>query len=255
MPTFLTIFLMLLIPISVHAADITTARFTHPTERYDHCVLGDCVEYEGVEAMLADGGTLSFRLGQESVFEDIAPRLVPAGPEGQMAILVVRAYLDRGAALALLMVDGGELRIVAESAAIGTSHRWQNPVGFADFDGDGVDEIATVITPHIGGILTLYERRGKALVLDKAVRGFSNHRYGSPILNLHEILDWNQDGVADILLPTVSRKGLQVVSFASGAAEVIAAFDAGGQIEGPVMPVAGGVSFTMADGSVQTWQP
>ena len=52
---------------------------------------------------------------------------------------------------------GDELKVIAESDPIGLSHRWLNPVGAADFDGDGKMEIAVVITPHIGGTLKLYE--------------------------------------------------------------------------------------------------
>ncbi len=37
---------------------------------------------------------------------------------------------------------GNELSIIAETPPIGIPHRWLNPAGIADFDGDGVADLA-----------------------------------------------------------------------------------------------------------------
>jgi hypothetical protein len=247
--------LTFLISLSVSASDIQSARFSLPTERYDHCVLGDCVEYGAIEAIMDDGRVLSFRLNENSVFEDVEPRLIPMGLNGRNAILTVRAYKDTGAALALLEVRGGELKIVAESEAIGTAHRWQNPIGMGDFDRDGKAEIATVITPHIGGTLTLYERRGNKLVKDLTAYPFSNHKIGSKQLDMHEIIDWDGDKTPDILLPDVTHRMLKVVSFKTGEGKVIAEKEFPFLVTGGVKPAGNGVEFTLSDGNKETWHP
>jgi len=239
---------------STFAADITSARFSLETDRYDHCVLGDCIEYGAVEAILDDGRVLSYRLDNDSVFEDIEPRLVPMGLNGRNALLVVRTYLDKGAALAILDQRGGKLEIVAESPAIGLAHRWQNPIGVADFDQDRKLEIATVITPHIGGTLTLYERQGNKLVKNQETFAFSNHKMGSSQLDLSEIIDWNEDGVKDIVLPDVTHHKLKVVSFSTGEGKIIDETILPLLIQGPLEAIENGVKYISSDGNEETWQ-
>ncbi len=253
MPKYFIALIFLLHSVSALAADIVSARYSLPTDRYDHCVLGDCTEYSAIEAIMDDGRILSFRLEESSVFEDIQPRLIPMGLNGRNAILTVRSYKETGAALSLLEVRGDKLRVVAESEAIGTAHRWQNPIGMGDFDRDGKAEIATVITPHIGGSLTLYERRGNKLVADKKAYPFSNHQIGSEELDLHEIMDWNGDKTPDIILPDVTRRMLKVVSFVDGKGKVIAEKEFSLLVAGPVVATENGVSMTMSDGSKETW--
>lgn len=237
----------------LRAADITQARFSLPTDSYDHCVLGDCIEYQAIEAILEDGYMLTLRLEDDSVFEDVTPRLVPMGLNGKKAILTVRSYPDTGAALVLLEVRSGKLKITAESAPIGTAHRWQNPIGAADFDRDGKIEIASVHTPHLRGILTLYERRGKKLVIDKQAEAFSNHQPGSAELDLHEIINWDLDNMPDIVLPDITRTSLKVVSFKNGQAEVIAEKKFKALITGPVRADANAIEVGLSDGNTEHW--
>lgn len=241
--------------LSVSANDIVSAKYNLETQRYDHCVLGDCWEYGSVEATMEDGQLLTYLLPSDSVFEDIAPRLVPLGLNRRTALLTVRSYLDKGAALALLDRKGGKLQIVAESEPIGISHRWQNPIGAGDFDRDGVIEIATVLTPHIGGKLVLYERKGNKLVRDKSQASFSNHVIGSSELDMHEVLDWNQDKVVDIILPDHSRKVLMAVTFDQGKFKILDKLRLTQPIVGPIVPHEGGVKFLLDDATEEVWHP
>ena len=63
----------------------------------------------------------------------------------------------------------------------------------ADFDGDGVPEVAAVVTPHIGGWLTLYRREGTRLSITYREPGFSNHAIGTDELRLAAMFDANAD--------------------------------------------------------------
>jgi len=187
-----------------------------PTTRYGHGVLGDRIEAGSVVAEMANGQIRTLTLNNDAVFEDRFARLADVDGDGADEILLVKSYLDRGAAMTVISPVGPSFKIVAESAAIGLPDRWLNPVGVADFDGDGRNEIAVVITPHIGGTLQLYEMKGNTLDEDISANGFSNHQIGSRNLRLSAIGDFNNDGTQDIVLPDASRRNLLGVTFKGG---------------------------------------
>lgn len=198
---------------------IASARLTGPTDRYPHGVLGDGIEAETLSVRFRAGGETAFSLPGDSVFEDLEPRLIVL--DGQEAVLAVRSYRDRGAALAVFGVADGTLSPLAESPPIGAAFRWQNPVGAADFDGDGRTEIASVVTPHLSGILTLYRRNGTVLEPVASAAGYSNHFIGSTVLGMHQAADVDGDGITDIVLPSLDRRRLTAVTFAGGRTRVL----------------------------------
>lgn len=201
---------------------IRSAWLTGPTRRYAHAVLGDAVEGSGFGLVTESGAELQFELGLESVFEDLRVRLIDLNGDGQDEAVVIRSYLEAGAALAVYGLDAGRIVALGETPAIGIPNRWLNPAGAADFDGDGVIEIAYVETPHIGGMLRFFSLTPEGLVQEQALQGFSNHAIGSRELDMAAVIDWNDDGVPDLALPDASRSRLQIVSLAGGAARVIA---------------------------------
>lgn len=206
--------------IAIGRRNIRRAWLARPTGRYDHGVLGDAIEAAALVVELAGGRRLEFVLDGGSVFEDRLVRLADLDGDGADEAVAVRSYLDRGAALAVLAVADGRLRLVAETAPIGRSHRWLNPAGIADFDGDGRLEVALVVTPHIGGILRLYRLEDGRLKRTFERFGFSNHAYGSAVLRRSAVLDFDDDGVADLAIPTMGQRALKVVRFAGGYREL-----------------------------------
>lgn len=130
-------------------------------------------------------------LPQDRVFEDRFPRLVDLDGDGRDELVVVESQAARGAALVVYGIErtGGSARWVerARSDAVG-SMRWLNPVGAADFDGDGRLELASVTTPHIGGVLTLYRYAPPRLEVLGRVGGVSNHSFGSGEQRLSALL-------------------------------------------------------------------
>ena len=87
---------------------------------------------------------------------------------------------------------------------------------WADFDGDGVTEVAAVVTPHLSGRLTIFQRDGTKFEREAERSGYSTHFIGSTVLDMSIIEDVNGDGVPDIILPSLDRDRLAVVSFAGG---------------------------------------
>jgi len=190
------------------------AWFAAPTERYQHPIFERSGNASSVRALTGAGAELQYSAPPDAVIEDRLPRLVRAW--GQDAVLTVQSTIQGGAAVLLLGVAGQRLQPLAESAPIGTPQRWLNPIGVADFDGDGVPEVAAVVTPHIGGWLTLYRRDGHRLVVAHREPGFSNHAIGTDELRLAAMLDVNGDGLLDLAVPGPDRRTLRIVTFAGG---------------------------------------
>lgn len=192
---------------------IRRAWFADPTGRYAHGILGDKLEGGELVVKTKTGKRLSYKLDNQSVFEDLVPRLVDLGAGNTDRILAVRTYLKTGGSLAVFGIRDGKLDQIAQTRPIGQSNRWLNPAGVADFDGDGRIEIAIVLTPHIGGTLQLWRLTGNRLVKVREAAGYSNHAIGSRLLGLSAIGDFTGDGVADLALPSDSRSVLRIVAF------------------------------------------
>ncbi|MGH1351490.1 MAG: FG-GAP repeat domain-containing protein [Methyloligellaceae bacterium] len=193
--------------------DISEAWFSHPTKRYRHFVLGSDYEAGTLNIRTKDGVTLSYSLTRESVFEDRIVRLHDMDNDGKDEIIVVRAYLKGGAALAVFGLRAGKIAHLAETPDMGHPFGWLNPAGIADFDGDGVTEIAFVRKPHVLGRLELWEYRNGKLTLDKTLGNTSNHSIGSAQLGLSMVYDFNGDGLKDLAIPSKDRRSIRFLSF------------------------------------------
>ncbi|MDD7969640.1 hypothetical protein [Roseinatronobacter alkalisoli] len=75
-----------------------SAKFSHPTNRYPHNVLGDLRGFAELEVTLKAGTTLQLVLPENRVFEHIAPRLWDVDGDGIPEIVAVESdqRLGRG---------------------------------------------------------------------------------------------------------------------------------------------------------------
>ncbi len=196
-------------PAMADKGDIRTVWLTQPTDRYAHGVLGDAIEAGGVAVMLADGSTTSFSLPDDSVFEDLTPRLADLDGDGRNEIVLVRSYQNAGGALAVLGIKDGTLQILAEAPAIGRTNRWLNPSLVGSFDQSDKMTIGLVQTPHIGGQLQLWRYDNGRLKLLRKANGFSNHSIGSRALGLSALL--SKGDHRRILIPDATQGNLLVL--------------------------------------------
>jgi hypothetical protein len=160
-------------------AEIVSARYSQPTTRYDHGVLGDAVEYGALELTLRGGVGRRIVLPDTRVFEDLAPRLVDLDGDGAPEIIAVETDLSRGARISVYGPDG----LIAATPFIGAPHRWLAPVGAADLDGDGRIEIAYVDRPHLLRLLRIWRFEDGRLTEIAQGEGLTNHRIGDDFIS------------------------------------------------------------------------
>jgi hypothetical protein len=202
-----------------------------PTTRYDHAVLGDDVEAGGLVVEHARK-RLVFTLPSDAVFEDRRVRLADLDGDGIPEAIVVKSYLERGAAIAVYRILEDRIEPLAESAAIGIRNRWLNPVGIADFTGTGEPMIAAVITPHLAGSLRLYRLRAGALEETARIDGYTNHILGSRDLDLGRVVQLSRRDPPLIILPTRDRNAIAMISFRNANPRIVRRWAVDARIDG-----------------------
>lgn len=200
--------------VATGSRDIARAWLADPTDRYDHGVLGDKIEAGSLVIELRDGKRHIVRLGDDAVFEDLAPRLADLDGDGRNEIIVVKSYLKRGSALAVIAERKGKYEIVAETPPLGQPHAWLDPAGIGDFNGDGKIDIALVRQPHVIGSLELWSWSGGALHKTAELADAANHVAGTRAIDMSAAADFDGDGVADMAVPSLDRGRLRLVAFA-----------------------------------------
>jgi hypothetical protein len=175
--------------------DIAWVWLGSPTQRYPHGALGSLTHAASLHVLARTAGAglqeRVYTLPMRRVFEDRVPRLADIDGDGRDEIILVEADAFEGAAMVVfgLRTPGTGAASSAAPAPLlltelargpnaGSAFRWLNPVGVADFDGDGQLDIASVITPHVGGVLTLYHYRPPRLEPYARAMDVSNHRMG-----------------------------------------------------------------------------
>ncbi|MBC7145155.1 MAG: VCBS repeat-containing protein [Thioclava marina] len=168
------------------------ARYADPTDRYGHDALGPGQEFATLFIEIArkagsEGGlfrgqsTLTYRLPADAdmVFEDTAPRIADLDGDGLPDVVVVQSNLKRGSRVLVLSAKDGAPAYLASTPFVGEPNHWVAPIGIADFNGDGHQEIALIDAPHRLGILRLYQFENGALREVFSGGKLTNHRFGA----------------------------------------------------------------------------
>jgi hypothetical protein len=195
--------------------DIAQAWLAQPTRRYPHGMLGDNLEATALSVRNRDGVVLTYVLPEDSVFEDLIPRVHDLDNDGLDEVILVRTRPEIGSSLMVLGIRDGKLRPLGESESTGKRGQWINPIGVADVDGDGRLEVLAVLSPHESGTLIEYNFDGSRLVAGHHIDGVCNHVPGNRDQGMSALMDVNADDIPDVLVPSADRRSLRVFTFKS----------------------------------------
>lgn len=169
---------------ALSADTIVSAKFTEPTTRYPHAVLGDAIEYGALELIVSDETSAqskrTVRLPSDRVFEDLEPRLADVDGDRSPEVVVVESQAQTGAQLAIYDARGAK---IAATPHIGTRNRWLAPIGIADLDGDGYIEIAYIDRPHLAKTLRIWRYKNGNLIEIATLPGLTNHQIGEDFIS------------------------------------------------------------------------
>jgi hypothetical protein len=159
--------------------------------------------------------------------------------------VLVLSSATRGASLAAYDVQGDAILLEAQTPYVGQPHRWLNPAGIADFDGDGALEVAFVAMPHLVKRLEVWTLAGNGFEHVASLDDVSNHRLDSSHIGMAAVGDFDGNGTPDLAVPNGGRDALRLLGFAGGKAREIARLPLGGAADGAISarPDAGGWIF------------
>ena len=193
--------------------------YINPTGVYDHGVLGDRIEADGLAVVDPETGELlwSAEAKGELVFEGVAPLWVDFNRDGVREVLATASDRAVGARYILFNEGGGE---AARSEAIGHGYRWRHAIAVGPFGPEGEWELVGVRTPHLRAVVEYFRWEGDQLVEVAELAGYSSHSLGSRNLDQSAAGDFDGDGGVELLVPTEDRSALAAITRgASGAAE------------------------------------
>ncbi|MBN1667587.1 MAG: hypothetical protein JW862_10880 [Anaerolineales bacterium] len=189
---------------------------SRPTTQYPHGVLGDAIEAEGitwVDTRFHPIISKEILIPEGDVIEGIAPIWVDMDGDGSREIIVTQSNPQEGARIVIYREDGS---VFAESRSIGQGFRWTHLIAVGQFIEGGPREVATVRTPHIGGVLEIYGLEGNQLVIQAELGGYSSHQIGSRNLDGAVVVDLDGDGQFEIIIPDQEQTSVAAIQLVDG---------------------------------------
>jgi hypothetical protein len=231
-----------------------------PTTRYGHGVVGDEFEAESitlVETLPSPHISLRLEIESQRVIEGIAPIWADLDGDGVREIIVTESETEQGARIVAYDEQGTR---VATGPGIGTAFRWRHQLAVAPFGPDGELELASVLTPHIGGVVEFYQMRGDELEIVAEVPGYSSHTIRSRNLDRAIAGDLDGDGYVELLVPDQAQEFLGAIRRTNDGAETAWSIPLGGRLNTNLAAVtlpSGDLALGAGreDGVLRLWLP
>jgi hypothetical protein len=141
------------------------------------------------------------------VFETIRPVIIEYvnGTKTSKGVALVASSIDVGSA-AYIYDDTSS--ILFSSKPIGQGFRWLLILGSAMVN-NNQSMLVLNETPHLSGIVKFIDIiNNKTMSID----GFSAHDYGSRNIGMYTIIDADNDGQEDLIIPTLNKKKIAILS-------------------------------------------
>ena len=193
---------------------------TDPSSDYDHGIVGDALEARGVSIVTISEEPKAkqiLSLPAQTVIEGISAIWADLDGDGLREIIITQSNAQDGAQIAVYNNDGQWL---AASDPIGLAYRWRHQMAVAPFGPNGEMELASVFTPHIGGIVEFMQLDGEKLDVVARLAGYTSHVIGSRNLDMALAADVDADGQIELLLPNQNLSTLAAIQRTSNGAEV-----------------------------------
>lgn len=238
------------VAIAENRGDIASAWYSEPTTRYRHGVLGDAIEAGALRIRTNRGEVLTYRLPSTEVFEDITPRIADLDGDGTNEVIAIVSSQSDGASIAVFGLVGSAFVKQAQSLFIGRANRWLNIAGIGHFAGTRSQQIAIVETPHLAGTfkLYLYKSGNRKLSNVMQVPGFSNHEIGSRELRLSVIARLDNDPLDDLIVPSLDRRSLYIVSATARGMKLLSRIDLPARVNRAIAATGEGESLELTVG-------
>ena len=191
--------------------ELAAYSYADSTDRYPHGAIGDRYEWGGIWAVPLDDvtGASHALLRESEVFEGLYPILADIDEDGIQDVIATVSDRAGGARLVAMKPTETGLKTVGISEPIGTGFRWTHQLAVAPFGPGGKMELATIKTPHIGGVAEFYSLGGGSLNLVASLAGgYSSHVNGSRNLDMAFAADFDGDGNVELLVPSRDRRTL-----------------------------------------------
>jgi hypothetical protein len=184
---------------------------SNPTSDYPHGVLGDALEARSITLIDPNRKPVKikeFKIDPADVIEGIAPLWVDLDGDGVREIIVTQSNINVGARIVVYNQEG---EVIAQSDPIGQGFRWLHLIAATQIVNDDILDLVVVRTPHIGGVLEIYELTEGKLEISTSLKGYSSHQIGSRNLDASLVTDVNADRIPEIVLPDQSQQNLSAL--------------------------------------------
>jgi hypothetical protein len=204
------------------------------SDRYYHPILGSADNATGFRVMKGNDLVSTYSLKANQVFETKRALITDIVPENQGYEIVLTVSDDNfGARMEVYSLEGKQLGV---SEFVGRSHRWMHLLAVAPFTDlplmeQGQVQLALIQTPHIGGILKLYQWNETKLERINQQSGFSTHAIGSDNLNMAIAANFDDQNDIELLLPSQDFTSLKLVKYIDGNSKIIKTFKLPGRLD------------------------